>query len=587
MTRQNRHVRVRIGKHGTDSLGSTGTDYEFSTTNTGTRLRSIDSWGGQKVRPIEGRTESETWTVGLLESSTGLEITSKLATTEGRPDLLRRLIDLSVRPTADGAWSSTHVQATGRLKDVVLSESIGGYDFIALDERLIEREMDVFVGVGTTAGPTSTTGCDILHGTTTTQLYPPGRTVAWDEFDPAGTATWTVEIASSDPQGVVVVPESTANKPILGDREPVFPEAIRAMEDDLKPGDLDLVGESFEMVPDGQFRNLVAEIDGTKREIGRLAQGGQIGEQLVGPSSVYPTGTRLLGGMAVLWPSSSQPAVGSNVELRLMMPQRAPSEVVPKHLGSTGTHPVQLARDMLEAADVRIDSTQFDALVADKSFPEVTFRVTGSDKLGPWLEDHIWQPFGLVPTVNRHGRLSPRIATLPSATGADAVPDVTQLTKITASEVREDPPTWEHLSNEQVTRIEYTWESYRDYTNIDDRTDLQGNQFPSDLSADDLDDREVDTDPKLHDRVSEFGQRSEKVTLDGLHDIGAVEAASESFAREVFARYGDGPVRTRVRGMSALEGTETGEFVVIDQVPVYPNLRDGERGGTRIVGRTT
>lgn len=568
MTETSRDYRVRVGKSGADSLGSTGTDFTFATTGSAVRLADLQRWGGQKVRPTKGQVESETWTVKLNETSTGLEITSKLATTDGRPDLLRRLIDLSVRPSTDGSWSSTHVQATGRIKDVLLDENVAEWQFVALDEQLILRETEIFTGVSTTAGPTSTTGTNILRGTTTTQVLPMGRKTNWGGRP--------IEAADT---GEITFRGSSHTRIKLDKAQFITPAVADALKDDIRGDHQATVNLDAANDPRGAFNTLVAETtDGNKEILGTdLIQDGEIGRPPSEQGGFPNVGERIIEEITLAWGSSDRPSAGSKVQVSLYAPQHEPSDAIPKHIGSTGTHPVQLAKDIMDAVGTKTDSTQFDALVADKSFPDVTFRITGPENAARWLEEHIWKPFNLVPAINQRGEISPIKTTLPAATGADAVPDVNNLARVTSTEIRDQHPTWDHISNEQVTRVEYEWEDYNDFALAD--VVPPGRR---ELAADLLDPRDLKR-VKEHDRFEEFGQRTEKISLDGLHDALTVARIASAFADEVFSRFGDGPVRSRVQGLTSLESVELGDHVLIDNVPTYPNLKDQSRGGTRLL----
>src|SRR5687767_4223574 len=92
--------------------------------------------GGQTVRPTEGRTESEPFTIRILDVNS--TVSALLTDSSGRNHLLSRLF--RVRRATDSTASTAYkTLAVGRVQDVSLSPDITSYDFVVSDERWVER----------------------------------------------------------------------------------------------------------------------------------------------------------------------------------------------------------------------------------------------------------------------------------------------------------------------------------------------------------------------------------------------------------------------------------------------------------------
>src|SRR5687767_1286131 len=126
--------------------------------------------GGQQVRPTEGRTESEPFTIRILDVNS--TVSSLLATTAGRAHLLSRLF--RVRRATDSTASTAYkTLAVGRVQDVALAPDVASYDFTISDERWIERNTEIFAKANTA------------------MLIPPGLINQWIQYPATPPQTWT------------------------------------------------------------------------------------------------------------------------------------------------------------------------------------------------------------------------------------------------------------------------------------------------------------------------------------------------------------------------------------------------------------
>lgn len=557
MSNVNRDYRVRIATLGAAdvagnvalTIDSVGGDTDGFLARTG--LANAE-WGGQDVRPLDGRTVSQPWTIVIAESQAGEEFTTHLADTDDRSHLMRRLLDISVSEDAGSNWT---VQATGRISEI--REIGGAYEVTVMDERMVERETTVFTGADTTA------------------VYPMGLRSAWAGFEAVDGLI--VKVASVFSDRVQI---DTVGAGAISGRGSLFltTGVKQLIIDDLLVNADPTVDTLTAATQAGSFDTLRAELSPVSASVTPSELKGVVYVDVItqGGNEVGFTndhGAVIIDPITVMWDGTdgdAQPSVGDTFHLRLVMPTHEPTRDLPKHIGGDGTHAVQVAKDLLTDAGVRIDTTAFDDLISDKEIPEVSFRVTQPENLASWLEANVWQPFGMVPLHDAQGRVSPKKV---MQTTADEVPDVTTLTNLTSSEVTEHPA-WRGATNELVTELRFHWQSLKSARNFPDGKEPDGADALSILE------KEV---TEQHDRLSTLGTRSVDISMAGIHDKKTVESFAASQAKRIFNRFGDGPIFTEK--LPALKSAETlthGEFIILS-VPTYPNLVGSTRGGDRML----
>lgn len=581
MSRIDEDFRVRIANAGASTVAG---NVAFTIDSVGTdtdgwlRDRGMQRWGGQEIQPLEGKVVSLSWTVEVGESQSGEEFVGNIGNASGRADMPLRLGDVSRSTDGGSTWT---VQTTARLVDIEMVQP-GAWALRFVDERVVERETEIFSTTDTTA------------------VWPMGPREDWADVDRAFIAGMNVVQVSGD---VVIMepfasiaPGRKASDSV--NRQYDLPRRVKqAIIDDLRE-DIDPAqsGNSFDPPP---FETLKADIfpesalpDLALSNRVQTSTGGTADEN---KTTEIATHTDLIteGGanvgvesgpipvtfedLSFVWPAN-QPSVGDNYGVRLYFDGHETTDVVPRHIGGTGTHAVQIAKDLLSDAGVKINGSRFDALIANKEIPEVSFRVTQPENLAAWLEKHIWQPFGILPLVNSSGQVSPRRV---YQTDADEVPDVTTLTSLTESVVTE-APAWRQGTDQQVTRLEWAWASVDNYRASKEESP------PASMGGDAL--RIVDkTASRTHDRLDsgEVQTKTRRMSLAGIHDKKTAGGIADNMSRRIFNRYGDGAILTdEVPALSDVPGVSEGDYVVVN-VPVYPDPKTGGYGGARVLQVTS
>jgi hypothetical protein len=155
---------------------------------------SVELFGGQVVRPLQGRTESQPWQLEVLDNDD--YFTSKIADSGGRMVLLRRLVDVQASENG-GAYATV---ATGRLTD--LQDHVSHYRLTIDDERVLERQSKIWTSLNADIGTTGGLGTGTTAFYAGTYLIPAGVAVATSsedaglygphsyQFRPQRRATW-------------------------------------------------------------------------------------------------------------------------------------------------------------------------------------------------------------------------------------------------------------------------------------------------------------------------------------------------------------------------------------------------------------
>lgn len=516
----------------------------------------IEHWeevGGQEVRPLLGRAEARPWFIDVADISTA--VMSVLADTSGRLDQISRLADFQRNLDSSG-WRTL---GTGRIADVLLNPSVGSFRFVMEDENLIARRSMIF------------------QRSTTVFLYPPGLREEWCGFRVRQT-------------GDARLISRSGNLTLLRFENdfPISRPALRNVRNDYTPNFMartDATGGNFR---DLRFRSS----SGTDFEVFGFAGG-----QFVSPwdhiAIIDRSPAEILPIRVWIVDPSSQLGTSTDVTdgklLRTvflhMGSTHDPTPELPYHVGgANGVHPFQLVRDIYDgtygSVTIRYDSTALNNLINNKSFPIVWFRITEPAVMQDWLEDHIYGPFGVLPFVNSEGRIEPQITTLPTSDIANP----SALFSFTSTNLRPPHPSWAHTRRDAATvlRYHYQW--------LQQVSDYQAYKMEYEVASDLLV-AHPDTREYQHDRVGIIGRHVVDYPFDGVLAPYGVNPYTDRSpvgpfsiqAREVFDRYGDGPVYGECYGMtSGTSDVSPGDFVYVE-LDTFPNPAIQSRGNARLV----
>lgn len=517
--------------------GSSAVQYTFDET----RLERGYEWaiGGQDVRPLEGRAESQQWPVDVVDYSSG--VTSILSDTSGRANLLGRLADFAINLDSSG-WRTL---GTGRLSDIQLKENVGAYRFLMDDELFLARNSLIFTQ------------------TTTVYIYPPGLQSTFMNFRPR-------QLGGAN----VVGKESNL---VLVHFDAVAPISRSIWEEIRK----DLTAQQFYHTnsTQGNFQFLRFNSCGLDFEVWGMGDSpapSYVLQVLDEQPLIMPVRVWVVDPSANLTTASSgQIFPGNEIRLtraHLHMNSARPSPTRPKHIGGEfGTHPFQLVKDIWDGtygdATIRYDSTALNSLITNTFYPSMWWRITEPVVMEEWLEDHIFKPFGVVPFVNADGRIEPYAVFLPSSD----VADVSTLFAFTSTNLRTPHPTWLQTKRELCTVVDYEQQIVHSVGTED---------FPADLLA-----VKSWTTEFVNDRVATLGRHLSEITYGGgiVADSYQQLILAPALARETFDRFGDGPIWGRLHALSSgTSGVTPGQFVSIG-LATYPNVGLQGRGGSRVV----
>jgi hypothetical protein len=150
VTRHDRTLQVRIHRYFDEGEPIELDDDTVEFTLGHDRLAAIPSFGGQAVRPTEGRTESTPYWIEVIDVDG--EFTAALAV-DGRMAILGRIIELRLA-TDGGAFATVDTRRLSALE----GGSEGRYRLECSDERWIERRHLLFVKTPTWQLPASGEG---------------------------------------------------------------------------------------------------------------------------------------------------------------------------------------------------------------------------------------------------------------------------------------------------------------------------------------------------------------------------------------------------------------------------------------------
>lgn len=516
------------------------------------QLGSVPVVGGQVIRPAQGRTESRPWTIEVVDAD-GI-ITSHIGDpSTGRAWLHGRLV--RVRLSVDGGpWVTLD---TGRLTGLTEGDGPGLYTIQVHDERWVERQALVFASGSPTMQiyPAGTLG--IFRGSPwagdtrgewkRTHMGAFGRMIAGIKLDHAGPISQeTVDyirnlVTRRDDYGA----DNTARLPLYteslgfsdggpstewGGEFPIV--AISKSENDWVPGQHGTGLDSFD--PRKDRFSLVFWVD----TLGAIWRGGKH-------------------------------------TARISAPEGPPTRDIPRHIGlrkdfvsgpAAGIDPFELVEQLYVEHGVRFNPTVLNAL--KHRYPPVSFRPTKVEPLARWLEDHIYGPLLVAAFTDSEGRVAPRSIAMPMMTQAE----FDGLFEFNAGNLAEHP-TWDHTSRDTVNVLNIEVE---DYLYIDD----ERAKVDSDYGLDRLKHIE-DTIVLEHDTLEHVPRSELTIQARGLWGA-ARDGVIQTLAREMFDRFGDGPIRGVMFGLRSTESVQPGDFVKIN-LETFPNPALNARGGVRIV----
>ena len=541
----------------------TGSTSAVEHTISQSNLRSAPTVGGQLIDIARGRTQSQPTQVEVLDDADFFS--SKIADSGGRLVLLGRLAD--VRVNIDGAGMKPLV--TGRLSDIV--DHVTHFNVTIEDERYLERRETIFQKHDVVLGSGSTK--DYLG----TIVYPAG--LADGNYGPFR-RVGPLGLANNSVRGrldklALVLPERQAFSRFGN----AWNHLIRDLVNDNVKGD----ARVDQNATAGNFREFRVNLDGTDFEVASL-----LGSNIVTENAsenlfqeVLHDLEETLTGVWVVDPTTAIAAGSTFDQMYFHLLNAPPSEMIPLHIGgSTNIHPFQLARDIYDEIGVRYSSTAFDDLTEDPTLVAGRWRITEPANAGQWLEDHIYGPYSVMPFINSSGEVAPRKITLPQAINS------TDLFEFTATNSAAPHPEPHHSGRDMITAIkfQYTFERQLRFNPA----------FADDWSADriQVEKREIE---RTHDRLDsgELRRRELTVQIDGTHQVSflinnvdfpsfATETLVDVFSREIFERYGDGPLEGSIVGLSTAEDVEAGDFARVT-IPTFLAPSTQGRGATRIV----
>ncbi len=523
---------------------------------------------GPIVRPFEGRTETQAWNLSVIDTAS--VITSRLADAGGRMHLLGRIVTVEMQEDG-GAWATI---GTARLTDISQSQGPGRYTLSLEDERWRERNTFIFTRSDTTS------------------LWPQGLRFPFRRFPSIGTQSCLIEAVRSN---VVLIEPGLLHDPLLADLEA------------LLVGDIRPDAEAHDLVTQGNFETLRANIEGTDYEVvgfdTSYTSGGNAtpGPGVTRDGDKVTDSTGRLAPFWVYWPTS-QPTPGVSVDVRLYAPEHEPDASYPLHIGVQGTahdygttdgriHPFDALERAYIEAGLRFDPAAFAALKADPRYLKSAWRITSKRKTAEWAEEAIYQPNLVIPFIDNEGRIAPKAIHNP----ANIDPDT--LFVFDASNTKAPHVTWHHGTRDayNILRVQYQQELW--VPRVPGESDIGERKVPTDRIAV----TEQDLPPFEHDTVEVILPRDITVRMDGLHrgqgrgitgfieDVASPPAAlikdhSQRFADELFEVTGDGPQTGTIHGMLSTSSVASGDLAIIDQDRLKnPNPAENARSGSRIV----
>lgn len=542
-----------------------------SLTINSSHMKGPPTLGGQVVDPLRGRAESEPWQADILDDSD--YFSAQIADAGGRLQLLGRLFDAQVTTDQGATWQTI---GAGRVADIVDRQSY--YAVSLQDERYRERQATAFAKNGVSV---STARAGSSSDYTGTSLFPVGIPGAYGLLNPRGVGG--IRAVAEDRDGSLIWIRFLESPSPRGD-----PSQLSLSNNSLNNmvrQDLTAQARVSTAPTQGSFQTLRANIDGADYEVASFAvRYGGLPVIANLTDDIFPADNGLVFAQGV-WVVDASLALSTGAAVTsvyMHMPTAPPSTNLPLHIGGArGMAPFQLLKDLYDNAGVRYSSSAMDDLVNDPRFGLARWRVTGPANLANWVDDHIYGAYGVLPFINSSGELAPKSVLLPQNLST------ANIFRFTAANARAPHPEWIAGSRDMVTAVRF----FITHENAISPPFLADGDWPGDLLA------VTDNIPVVyeHDRlIAGMAPRKElEVQADGLHVEDATfdnegmphflpSAFGTVYAREIFERYGDGPIRGTIAAMSTAVNVQPGEFAEIS-IPTFPSPQTGSRGGARIV----
>ena len=542
--------RFRIQTPGSTSLSTASLDLSFD----GSRLQGPITIRHPVIVPQEGRTESQPWDVHIAD--VGSTFTAQLADSSGRMDLLGRLA--YAQHNVDGAGWVT--RGAGRITDVYLDEGVAAYRVVVEDERTLEGTALLF------------------NSSNTTRLYPGGPAANYGWMN--GNRKGAIEMLRATTGGSTEFWRVTFGQYYI----PMPDSGKDAIRGDVVPNPALIHGGGY-----GNFKHLRLRIGSSDFEVVSttdVSSTNVSGWQKPGPSIVEGVDQWGQDGRPVrFWIAASSSRLGTGSvgvvsfsSAYLHMQTAPPSPALPLHIGGeAGSHPMQVLKDCYDGLYCSTDTPKVRYSTAAFStgstglrgqpMPLVRFRVTEPQVMREWLEDYLYKPFMVVPTIDASGQVTPRSVKLPNSTTA-----ITNT--FTGATLRAPHPTWAHPRRDAITVLRVEHEN--EFLDLNGACDFIG----TDIRATEI----------AHDRVTTIGRKVHTLQAHGYKTAPFANDTNTANAdryvayiqRDYFDRFGDGPITGTLYGLSTMESVVPGEFVKVT-LGTYPNPSTGARSGTRIV----
>lgn len=541
-------------------MSSTGGNVDLTFQN---EIRAPATVGGTVVVPLEGRTESRPWTVELLDNSNAVH--SNLSDSSGRLDLIGRLCDYQTN-TSSGGWTTI---AAGRLSVVEVTQDETFLVSIE-DERMLERRATIFTSQNTS------------------QVWPPGLAQQWGNLraEPTGRGLPMVKqnnlllirMDLQDQSDGLILPPGVIDA-IVADEVPNRSHAPTATA--------------------GNFTNLRLYHNSTAFEIfGFDVEGETELSPRVAASILNRFGAARIQGTQThfqVWIVDSSGKLGTPSGSRsddwidglsIRMDGSEPSEGVPLHIASSadrslGLQPFALLKKIYDGdyggSTIRYSTAAMDTMTGIGHFGRGFWRITKPQNMAEWVEEHIYKPYGAVPLIGDNGAVVPTALYLPAATDI-STGTLFALTSTNLANLA--TPTWTHSAQDARTVVRGHY-------------DIRLQRSPRDAAVEGL--RSADrisvtslTHEETHDRTTAIGQFVHDITLDGVamgHPRNPTVTApnlTKFLAREIFERYGDGPVMGAFPALDSASTVAVGDFAKM-QLDTFPNPATTGRGGTRFI----
>lgn len=557
--------RARIYLPGSTSLTTGNVDFTIGSS------QFAEGWTpaylSPTLDPLRGHTEGTPWSLDVVD--VGQFLTAELADSSGRMDWINRLVVLQRNRNGAG-YSNLGV---GRVQDLFLNDDVASYRIVCSDERQLERRALMFT-------------------TNTTRIYPGGPHTAYGPFPVPNTARWTPYNYLSG--GALIR--------IFADGHRMPPAAVDQMAADIREQ-----ATLFQTSSGGNFRTVRLRLNGTDYGVREFPTQHSSAHdprryELVGGLRQFSAGeipdffVRIVATSSQLNVAPGTPQSGTGGGFLHMFTHK-PTEVTPLHI------------DTDDPADIAVRAYQGDWSSSQTALPRVStasavrgrgqvrFRITDTSPMGDWLETHIYQPFGFVPVPDSSGVLTFKNTWQPESTGDIAF-------TFTGANLADPHPLWAHNRANQVTALRFEWTHERAGPAglfLAPGT-LIGSAAPAPGGAADHIIASKKSRDVLHDRHNRLGHYQHTIQLDGMHTVDAgpfdnldftrvfgaqrayeaLGVTMQRIARELFVRYGDGPIHGDLAALSTAESVEPGDFAAIN-LGTFPNPSTLARGGTRVV----